>query len=934
MFRSLAALLLPLVVASLDCDHGELASTGVDCNCFSAWSAYAPHKDHIAFHTNGMIQIQRWICSLPPANDFYSVYRTATDAKPAPGDYGDCTLDNAAVFTAPTANADGAMPVAEFVSLEDHKSRYYGIGLTAQPGWEMAIQGVFYAFPSADNDTNPVYRLELEAETHLGTTVDNTLTTDETDFKSCSFWLRTVQADELVAAINSIADASLERMRTEWADKNPLTNPDTPLSVAVGGGVDSTLGRITKFPVLKMNYMYEPAPEDYFGTFLSPKEVTLAQTVSPKVVDETHVFDHPWAYVEHITKMAADNTGVVGIYEREEWKAINDDFFNIQSSQGSLANSMSVLQGSYALMKAEIDTKDTDPFFDRALLSLPPDLAGENEKKMLGAFIDTFGTAVVTEGVYGGMMMQTSLFPSSLDSIYTGAGLKFSKAQLAEFAGEEFTDSTGFGGHNGNTMPKEYNTVRSFSERVCYGGDPLLAMNCFGSTNATRDWLDTILASPFPLGFTFEPLTIFIKNADVRAVVFEAIKDRNYETMDEWAEVDTCTSCVYERCINYDLTGAGPDDGIAFPCVERCRETIDQKKMHGYTTTVSEKMNRNVNDMLWLPSTDGGAPLLVSASGDKMVRVHDVSTGSLVSEFETDCSCRAHSLGLVDEGKTLLVGVNNGNVEVWDAINGQFKAKLTSMNNILHDMVVMDDGKTFAGVSATVKVWQYNTTELIPSNDGTFKTSFSTGDDSLKAIAALNNGKDNNGAVLDGNFIVVGGSSNRVKVYREVDPDLGVASEFEYEQMRNLEGHSKTVTALHIMADRDTIVSGDNGGELIFWSLLTGLEIHRIKNAHTARVASFTEYNGTLVSVADDGLVKWWDAETFICSRTFFFTDGGDGGPDEPKSKVTAVLTMPSELGGGLVFGSTFNPTQAPYLKFGMITWQQVCVDSRCETWK
>ncbi len=67
--------------------------------------------------------------------------------------------------------------------------------------------------------------------------------------------------------------------------------------------------------------------------------------------------------------------------------------------------------------------------------------------------------------------------------------------------------------------------------------------------------------------------------------------------------------------------------GIAFPCVERCRETVDQTNMHGYITSVGEKKTRNVNDLLWLPSTDGGAPLLVSASGDKMVRVHDVSTG-------------------------------------------------------------------------------------------------------------------------------------------------------------------------------------------------------------------------------------------------------------------------------------------------------------------
>lgn len=77
-----------------------------------------------------------------------------------------------------------------------------------------------------------------------------------------------------------------------------------------------------------------------------------------------------------------------------------------------------------------------------------------------------------------------------------------------------------------------------------------------------------------------------------------------------------------------------------------------------------------------------------------------------------------------------------------------------------------------------------------------------------------------------------------------------------------LKGHSNCVYSLHTPADEDdVIISGDEGGELIKWSIQQSRVTTKQEEGHLGCVNFIMTHKNTIVTTGDDKLLKLWDKQ-------------------------------------------------------------------------
>ena len=350
-------------------------------DCAGAWVARQPLGIPFYAADNGTLAgtlaVHSFVCSTPINVQFHA-YRLATDDPP--GD--DCT-DEGVAFRVPAELDSGVVIMYELTSATDGDF-FYSTSNDPFPGY-VATGHSFYAYSNEEpvDGSVPLFGSYISVLNSTGLVTDYMLSTDGAAGKTCAYWDTTVPNTTLTAQLNDTKNTCLKNMRA-LEGLNPITNPDTLLRVAIGGGIDGSTGVMTHSPIVHLDY---GNPGDQFcpsnpnGTCLTvPGGVEVASVVSPTAIDSTEVFATISEFVQHSVDAIAQSQGVVGTYYEMPWLDVMNSIFNDPSDVG-----LSITQGRYTILTASFSSPSTlelDPDFLDALNQAPPDYATSVNKEV------------------------------------------------------------------------------------------------------------------------------------------------------------------------------------------------------------------------------------------------------------------------------------------------------------------------------------------------------------------------------------------------------------------------------------------------------------------------------------------------------------------------------------------------------------------------
>lgn len=188
---------------------------------------------------------------------------------------------------------------------------------------------------------------------------------------------------------------------------------------------------------------------------------------------------------------------------------------------------------------------------------------------------------------------------------------------------------------------------------------------------------------------------------------------------------------------------------------------------------------------------------VLSVGTDGTARVWDLGSGKEIAVIAAH-DVPISTCGYSRDGRLLFTGARDGLVKVWDATTFALKRTLSGHENWVRSFAFHEDGRFLSG-----------------SYDGT--------------IAVWNGTQD----------------SPIVTLSRHTRPD----------------GSAAPVTAVVVLPDGDTVVSGGLDGCLRFWRLATGELIHVVQ-AHEEGIVDVVVHEDRVVSAGMDQCVHWWTLPT------------------------------------------------------------------------
>lgn len=227
------------------------------------------------------------------------------------------------------------------------------------------------------------------------------------------------------------------------------------------------------------------------------------------------------------------------------------------------------------------------------------------------------------------------------------------------------------------------------------------------------------------------------------------------------------------------------------------------------------------------------------------VNLHQVSfaysdlTGSVFTKNFSAVLSVAFSL----DGKLLATGDANGEIRLWQVVNGQQLLLYQGHTNKVWSVAFSANGKTLVSASEdqTLKIWDVESGECLKTLLGHTDKIWSVGFN------------------RQGNRIASASDDQTLKIW---DVDSG-------ECLKILEGHINGVRSVAFSPDSTTLVSGSKDQTLKIWDVDTG-ECRKTLLGHTDRIWSvaFSPQGDAIASASDDKTAKIWDVHSGECLQT------------------------------------------------------------------
>jgi len=201
------------------------------------------------------------------------------------------------------------------------------------------------------------------------------------------------------------------------------------------------------------------------------------------------------------------------------------------------------------------------------------------------------------------------------------------------------------------------------------------------------------------------------------------------------------------------------------------------------------------------------------------------------------------SVAFSPDGKFLATGHDNGEVCLWQGLDGKQIAIYRGHSNSVRSVAISPDGNILASGSddQTIKLWDIKSGHCLQTLQGHSNLVFSV------AISP------------DSNILASGSDDQTIKLW---DIENG-------ECLKTLQGHSNSVFSVAIGPDGKTLASGSYDNTIKIWDLHSGDCLQTLQG-HNNRVRSvaISPDGNILASGSNDNTIKLWDLHSGDCLQT------------------------------------------------------------------
>ena len=296
---------------------------------------------------------------------------------------------------------------------------------------------------------------------------------------------------------------------------------------------------------------------------------------------------------------------------------------------------------------------------------------------------------------------------------------------------------------------------------------------------------------------------------------------------------------------------SGDLNGYDFSHLAIRQAYVQGVRLHGATLRGSE-----ITESRFTQSFDGVMSLAYSSDGKRLVigsvngqvNVWQVGDNALLLSLPAHTKT-VRMVTFSADGLYLASAGDDACVRVWDAASGECLLTFEGHNNRVWSVAFSPDGRFFAsgGEDHSVKIW-----------DGASGTCLHTLDGHTNWVRSV-------AYSPDGRWVASGGGDHTVRMW---DVARG-------ECVRLFTGHTDRVRGVAFSPDGTLLASCSEDQTVRLWHLADDTQ-HQVLTGHTNRVRtlSFCADGTALVSAGDDQSLRVWDSRTGVCLRTLHGHEG------------------------------------------------------------
>jgi len=278
---------------------------------------------------------------------------------------------------------------------------------------------------------------------------------------------------------------------------------------------------------------------------------------------------------------------------------------------------------------------------------------------------------------------------------------------------------------------------------------------------------------------------------------------------------------------------------------------------------------------------------VVSASGDKTLRVWDLESGRALATLEGHARW-VSACAVTPDGRRVVSASTDQTLKVWDLESGRVLATLEGHTNRVNACAVTPDGRRVVSASEddTLKVWDLESGRVLATLEGHTdgvnacavtpdgRRVISASKDATLKVWDLESGRElanlgahagwvNACAVTPDGRRVISASDGRRVISASEDQTLKVWDLESGRALATLEGHADVVSACTVTPDGRRVISTSGDQTLKVWDLESGRVLATLEgHAYVVSACAVTPDGRRVVSASGDETLKVWDLES------------------------------------------------------------------------